>query len=162
MATPHSRHREALHHAHVHPATTIHVYTSYIGWTFTGCAASLALMVFQSTIRTRACKLAAYVMNSERARLFPMIARVNANTPRSSGFNAWMARSDSCQSQHGSTLMSRSALLTLPLNASNGFRLSSYLSLYRPMSSSRLLIAPFNMPAVPEPLGVLAPGVESR
>lgn len=50
--------------------------------------------------------------------------------------------------------------LTLPLNASNGFRLSSYLSLYRPISSSRLLSAPFSMPAVPP--GVLVPAVESR
>ena len=40
--------------------------------------------------------------------------------------------------------------LTLPLNASKGFMLSSYLSLYFPVSSSRLLITPFSIdPLVP-------------
>lgn len=84
-----------------------------------------------------------------------MIPLVNANTARSSGFSAWIAlcASYSCQL---SLARAESRKLTLPLKASKGFMCSSYLSLYRPISSSRRPMAPLRRPA---PLVPLGPGI---
>jgi hypothetical protein len=92
-------------------------------------------------------------MKALLARLFPMIVFVSAKTARSNGFRAWIALCASCFVSLNP--LERAQKLTLPLKASNGFMLSSYLSLYRPISSSRR-ITPFNIPA---PLDPLEPGM---
>jgi hypothetical protein len=116
---------------------------------------SLAAIVLNKTNNIKRCSVAAYKINMLLARLFPMIPLVRANTARSSGFRAWIALCASWPCQLLPFLKSLIEL-TLPLKASNGFMCSSYLSLYRPISSSRRPMAPLSRPA---PLVPLGPGI---
>jgi hypothetical protein len=112
---------------------------------------SLADIVLNKTNRIKRCSVAAYRINRLLALLFPMMLFVSANTARSRGLSAWIALWASYLAS-AQNRAKRLGQLTRPLNASKGFILSSYLSLYRPISSSRRS-APLSIPAPLDPLG---------